>query len=170
MSVLTSGKIDKHECLTGEEILPSDENRIIEQAKFTYSPLGKKFEKQMKTIEDQGIKKVEALKALKPEENQELETTKRLFPEKIKNNEIKNEMDEIKKREEKIKQKDLLYKKNNYKYDFQQYETIRFFGDIYTDKINRDEAEMDQSNLLKNIVGFYDKSTISDKNYGKNCY
>ena len=40
------GKVDKYEYLTGGEILPSDESRIIEQAKFTYSPLGKAFEKQ----------------------------------------------------------------------------------------------------------------------------
>ena len=54
ISVLSSGKIDKYEFLTGEEILPSDHGRKIEQAKFTYSPLGKAFEKQAKTIEEQG--------------------------------------------------------------------------------------------------------------------
>ena len=47
---LSSVNIHKYEYLTGEEILPSDQNRTIEQAKFTYSPLGKTFEKQMKTI------------------------------------------------------------------------------------------------------------------------
>ena len=83
ISALSSGKIDKYEYLTGEEILPSDQSRIIEQAKFTYSPLGKAFEKQIKTIEEQGIKQVEALKALKPEENQGLETIEGLFPKKI---------------------------------------------------------------------------------------
>ena len=36
-----------------------------------------------KMIEDQGIKQVEALKAFRPEENQELETTEGLFPKKI---------------------------------------------------------------------------------------
>ena len=56
MSALSDGKIDKHEYLTGEEILPSGQSRIIEQAKFTYSPLGKAFEKQTKTIEEQGKK------------------------------------------------------------------------------------------------------------------
>ena len=56
ISVLSSGKIDKFELFTGEEILPSDQSRIIEQAKFTYSPLSKAFEKQMKAIEYQGIK------------------------------------------------------------------------------------------------------------------
>ena len=35
---LSPGKIDKYEYLTGEEILPSDQSRILEQAKFTYSP------------------------------------------------------------------------------------------------------------------------------------
>ena len=53
ISALSSGKIDKYEYLTGEEILPSNQQQIIEQAKFTYSPLGKAFEKQTKTIEDQ---------------------------------------------------------------------------------------------------------------------
>ena len=45
ISALSSGKINKYEFLTGEEILPSDQSRIIEQAKFTYSPLAKAFEK-----------------------------------------------------------------------------------------------------------------------------
>ena len=45
-SALPSATIDKYEYLTGEEILPSNEKQIIKQAKFTYSPLGKAFEKQ----------------------------------------------------------------------------------------------------------------------------
>ena len=45
ISALSSGKSDKYEYLAGEEILPSDQSRIIEQAKFTFSPLGKAFEK-----------------------------------------------------------------------------------------------------------------------------
>ena len=54
-------KIDKYEYLTGEEIFPSNQQQIIEQAKFTYSPLGKAFEKQTKTIEDQGEKQIKAI-------------------------------------------------------------------------------------------------------------
>ena len=57
ISALSSGKIDKYEYLTGAEILPSNQQEIIQQAKFTYSPLGKPFEKQIKTIEDQGKNK-----------------------------------------------------------------------------------------------------------------
>ena len=52
ISALSSGKIDKYEYITGEDILPSNKQQIIEQAKFSYSPLGKAFEKQIKTIED----------------------------------------------------------------------------------------------------------------------
>ena len=65
ISALSSGKIKKYEFLTGEEILPSDQSRIKEQTKFTYSPLSKAFVKQIKTIEDQVIKNNETLKALK---------------------------------------------------------------------------------------------------------
>ena len=68
ISALSSGKIHKYEYLTGEDILPSNQQQIIEQTKFTYSPLGKAFEKQIKTIEDQGKKQVDALESLKPKE------------------------------------------------------------------------------------------------------
>ena len=45
-----------------------NQQQIIEQARFTYSPFGKAFEKQIKTIEDQGQKQVEALKDFKLKE------------------------------------------------------------------------------------------------------
>ena len=61
ISALSSGKIHKYEYLTGEEILPSNPQQIIKQAKFTYSTLGKAFEKQIKTIEDQGEKQIKAI-------------------------------------------------------------------------------------------------------------
>ena len=65
-SALSSGKLSKYEYLTGEDILPSNQQQIIEQTKFTYSPLGKAFEKQTKKIKDHGKKQVEALENLKP--------------------------------------------------------------------------------------------------------
>ena len=61
MQALLSGKIDKYEYFTGEEILPSDQSKIIKQVKFTYFPLGKAFEKQTKTIEDKDKKQIKAL-------------------------------------------------------------------------------------------------------------
>ena len=73
ISASSSGKIHKYEYLTGEEILLSNQQQIIEQAKFTYSPLGKAFEKQIKTIEDQGQKQAEAWKGLKPKEQKAIE-------------------------------------------------------------------------------------------------
>ena len=57
ISALSSGKIDKYEYLTGEEILLLNQQQIIQKAKFNYSPLGKALEKQIKTIEDQGKNK-----------------------------------------------------------------------------------------------------------------
>ena len=68
ISTLSSGEIRKYEYLTGEHILPSNQQQIIAQAKFTYSVLGKAFEKQLKIIEDQGKKQVDALENLKPKE------------------------------------------------------------------------------------------------------
>ena len=68
ISALSSGKIYKYEYLTREDILPSNQQQIIEQARFTYSPLGKSFEKQRKTIEDKGQKQIDALEILKPKE------------------------------------------------------------------------------------------------------
>ena len=77
---------------------------------------------------------------------------------------IKNKIDDIKKREDKIKRKDLKYKAGNYKYDFQQYEMIRSFGEsIYSGRISINEADMDQTNLLENMVKFSNKSRPKTK-------
>ena len=46
ISAFTSRNIHRYEYLTGEDLLPSNQQQIIEQAKFTYSPLGKAFEKK----------------------------------------------------------------------------------------------------------------------------
>ena len=54
-------KIDNYEYLTGEDILPSNQRQIVEQATFTYSPLGKAFEKQRKEIEEQPKKQIKTV-------------------------------------------------------------------------------------------------------------
>ena len=66
---MSLGKINRYEFLTGEEILLSDQSKIIElRTKFTYSPLGKE------------IKQVQALKPSKAEENKEdIKTIERFF-------------------------------------------------------------------------------------------
>ena len=61
ISALSPNKIDKYEYLTEDEMLPSNQKKIIEQTKFTYSPLGKTYGKEIKTIEDRGEKQIKAI-------------------------------------------------------------------------------------------------------------
>ena len=63
ISALSSRKLHQYEYLTGEDILPSNQQQIIEQTKFTYSPLGKALDKQIKTTEGQKEKQVAAIKS-----------------------------------------------------------------------------------------------------------
>ena len=58
---MSSEKIDKYDYLTGKEILPFDQRRVIEQANFTYSSLQNSSQKQTKAIQDQGKKQVKAI-------------------------------------------------------------------------------------------------------------
>ena len=68
IAAISSGKIDNYEYLTGEKILLSIKRQITEQGKFNYSSLGRAFEKQVKTIEDQRKTQAEGLENLKPKE------------------------------------------------------------------------------------------------------
>ena len=61
ISALSCGKIYKYEYLTSKEILAPDPSRIREHAKFTYSPLSKTYEKQIKTLDDEEEKQIKAL-------------------------------------------------------------------------------------------------------------
>ena len=79
---------------------------MIEQAKFTYSPLEKAFEKQIKTIKDQGQKQVEALNTLKS--NKEKVTNEDVIPKSALNNESEKEIDKIKKIENSIDRENLF--------------------------------------------------------------
>ena len=74
ISSKSSGKLHKYVYLTGEDIIPSNQQQIIEQAKFTYSPLGKAFDKQIKTTEYQGKKQVDVLNTLKSDNKLEIKT------------------------------------------------------------------------------------------------
>ena len=62
ISALSSRKVDKYDTLTGGEILPPDRRRVIEQVKFTYSPLGKAFEKQTKQLKNKKKNKLKPQK------------------------------------------------------------------------------------------------------------
>ena len=67
MPALSSRKVEIYEFLKGEKILRPDQKRVIGQAKFTFSPLGKTFEKQNKKQkkkqknEEQGKKQIDAI-------------------------------------------------------------------------------------------------------------
>ena len=93
ISALSSGKIHKYEYLTGEDILSSNQQQIIEQAKFTYSPLKKAFGKQIKTIEDQGQKQVDVLNTLKY--NIQLRIEDVIPNDSLNNDEAEKELDKI---------------------------------------------------------------------------
>ena len=129
ISASSSGKIHKYECLTGEDILPSNQQQIIEQAQFTYSPLGKAFEKQIKPIDDQGKKQVVALNTLKS--NNQL-TIEDVIPiDALKNDEAKKELDKIKEMEENVGREKVIYETNEYTYSFKIFETIKHLLEIF---------------------------------------
>ena len=110
ISALSSGKIHKYEYLTGQDIIPFNEQQIIEQAKFTYSPLVKTFEKQIKTTKDQGQKQVEALNTLKS--NNQLTIEDMIPKNALNNDEAKKELDKIKEIEKNVDREKLVYKTN----------------------------------------------------------
>ena len=107
ISAKSSGKLHKYEYLTGEEILPSNQQQIIEQAKLTYSPLGKDFKKQIKTIEGQGQKQVDALNTLKS--NNQLTIEDAIPKNAVINDKAKKELDKIKKIDENLDRDKLMY-------------------------------------------------------------
>ena len=161
ISALSSGKIHKYGYLTGEDILPSNNQQIIEQASFTYSPLGKAFDKQIKTIEDQGKKQVDALNALKSDNNNKLEIKNDdIIPESaFASDEAREEINKILKLEKNVDREKLLYKAGKYKYDFRIFDTIRIFGEnIYDGKVTLEEADEDQSDLADKTNKFIEKT------------
>ena len=154
ISALSSGKIDKYEYLTGEEILPSNQQQIIQQAKFTYFPLGKAFEKQIKTIEDQGKKQVKAI-----QEKQIVNINKDDYKDKLllsKEREIfkdiyNKRLDKIDKLNNKIDYDNLKYVavNSNKTYDFSTLkDPISFLEEILKSTITLQEAKNTQQDYL----------------------
>ena len=154
ISALSSGKLDKDEYLTGEEILPSNQQQIIQQAKFNYSFLGKSIEKQIKTIKDQGEKQVVASESLKVPEKK-LPPIRDFIPMENLNPEIINEIKKIEEMEKKVDRNKMVYKGTNKAYDFRNFKTIRAFGnEIRNNVISLDTANIEQANLLSYISDF----------------
>ena len=157
LSALSSGNFDKYEYLTGEEILPSNKQQIIEQAKFTYSPLGKAFEKQIKTIEDQGEKQIKAIQGNKQQSisdnnykdklliSRETEIFKDIYNKRL---------DKLEELNNKIGYDNLEYvversgaKKDSIEYNFNKIkDPTAFLNDIKKGKISIPEAKDKQEN------------------------
>ena len=140
--------------LTGEEILPSNQQQIIQQVKFNYSPLGKAIEKQIKTIKDQGEKQVVALESLK-NSDKKLPPIKDFIPMENLNPEIINEIKRTEEIEKKVDRSRMVHKGTNKTYDFRSFKTIRSFGnEIRNNIISLDTANIEQAILLSYINDF----------------
>ena len=152
ISALSSGKIDKCEYLTGEEILQSNQQQIIEQAKFTYSPLGKAFEKQTKTIEDKGEKQIKAIRDNRKQlisdddyKNKVLISKEREIFKDIYN----KKLDKLEKLNNKIDYDNLKYvvESSGDEYRFNKIEDpMALLSDIKKGKISLEEAKEQQKN------------------------
>ena len=128
ISTLSSGKIHKYEYLTSEDISSSNQQQIIEQAKFTYSPLGKAFEKQI-TIEYQGKKQVDALENLKPKAIESRSNNKSTTTKKIYDKILEEKIDEILEMSREIDHSNLTY---NFKGPTHPISFAKFGGPMYT--------------------------------------
>ena len=157
---LSSNKFSKYEYLTGKEILQSNQKQMILQAKFTYSPLGKAFEKQIKTIEDWGEKQIKEIqnqgqvKTIKKhnyddEDSLLISDVKEIF------NQLANKrLDDITKLDEKVNRDDLIYgykgrtpDEKSDKYD-NAYDLI---NKIENGEIKLADAEKDQINFKSSL-------------------
>ena len=105
ISVLLSGKTDKCQYLTHEEILlHSNQRQIIEQAQFAYFPLGKAFEKQTEN-------QVGTIKSLKPfNKKDEWKQIDGVFPENLMNDLIRDKLKKIGNLQDIIKNDDICYR------------------------------------------------------------
>ena len=150
---LSSGKIDTYKYLTGEEILPSNQQQMIEQAKNTYSPLGKAFEKQTK----------EQVKAIKDfnisDKASELRQIEAIFQQNVLNDLISNKLKIIE------LQDSIELDKLNYKnYDFNNVSLPSvLLRDIYTNDLLIENADNEQDDLYKRFYNLNKGRKLSEK-------
>ena len=159
ISALSSGKLDKCEYLTGEEILPSNQQQIIQQAKFNYSPLRKALEKQRKTIEDQGETQVDVLKT----SYKKLPSIKDFVPTEKFNPEIIAEIKRIEEIEKNVDRDKMFYERTSRNYDFRGFKTIRTYGnDIRNNVSSLKAANLEKANLMAHIHDFVKNTKPQD--------
>ena len=160
ISSLSSGKIHKYKYLSGKDILPPNQQQIIERAKFAYSPLGKALEKQIKTIEDQGEKQIKAIqnqghvKTIKKYDYDD-EDSPLISKQKLIFNELADKMlNEITTLDEKVNHDDLIYryKGRNPHEKFDKYNNaLDLIDKIKNGEIKLAEAKNDQIRFKSNL-------------------
>ena len=159
ISALSSGKFNKYEYHTDEEILPSNKQQIIEQAKFKYSPLGKALEEQTKIIEDKGEKQIKAIQDNKQIISNNDYKNKLLIPKEreIFKDIYNKRLDKIEELNNKIDYNNLKYvvERSNSEYSFNKIkDPITLLNNIKKGKISLEEAkekQKDYYNYLNTI-------------------
>ena len=127
--------------LPGEDILPSNQKQIIEQPKFTYSLLEKAFEKQIKTIEDQSKKQIDALTVLEPKAIK-IESNKHSIAKEIYDELLEGRMDEILEMSKEINYSWLIY---DFKGPTSSISFSKFGGPVYPyDQLKNGETTLQQ--------------------------
>ena len=143
ISALLSDKIDKYEYLTGEEILPSNQQQIIEQV-----------------IEDQAQKQDKALEGLESKSR----SIEGIFPEGYESVEIKNKLDKIKEYKKDVDRNNVIYYSSKKPFNFNAFKTIRYLDEnIYSGKITINETDQEQADLLEHISNFNNKTRPKNK-------
>ena len=163
ISALSSGKIHKYEYLTGEEILPSNQQQLIQQAEVSYSLLVKAFEEQTKTIKHQGEKQIKPIQDNKEQliniNNDDDHRNKLSLSREreILKNIYNKRLDKIEEFSKKIDYNNLKYTviSSGEEFVFDKSEDpVLFLNDIKKDKISLEEAEnlqQDYGKYLKEI-------------------
>ena len=135
---------------------------MIEQVKFTYSPLGKAFQKQIKTIEDHGRKQIDAIM----NQNKRLEALTNIDDHKDNSKEIFEEP--VKERFDEIKE---LTNETNHNYLIYYFKgnTARTRHDFSNDtelfrKMQSAEVKLEEAKKLQNVF----KSNLNEISRGRN--
>ena len=156
ISSLSSGKIHKYEYLAGKDILPSNQQKITEGAKFIYSPIGKALEEQIKTIENQEEKQIKVIhdqgrvKTIKKYASDDEDSLRISRQKEIFNELADKRLNEINELDKKVNLDDLIYKYkgNTRNEEFNKYDNaLDLINKIRIGEIKLAEVKNNQNNF-----------------------